>query len=801
VTCPALRATSIAALAAAAVTGAAAARAEPGITVTDIEIPTLIIEQGDTQTGAADEALDLANIVQSAAKGVTTVQEAPAIVTVITADEIRDRQFESLLQVIDAVPGWQRNTVYNGTFPAAIVRGQVQAIQFLHDGLSLFEPYLNESSVNQAQPMELVKRIEMITGPGGVLWGSNSLLGIVNLITKDAEDVDGVEVGGHYGDGRGDRLAGHAYAMVGAPHLLDGKLKLFAHAAFTTYQGPQLTMPLLLFHNALPQPNSANAYGPLTETDARQSMIWTLDGKLTYGKWQLRAWLPMGANYTPAGLSGEPVRQVLPQDGACTPNVSCIDANRVNRASRVDLYDRYAVLEYRTRFAHEKAGIIGRAYFQQFVRSLAPLQVLSPSDGLHGGLAITADERSYRSGVGLDGDLELTPELRVLYGAEAFREWKPDTVTTSIQGPGTQSEALGPDNLAQLPVLCPRRYDPATMGLVPVAGCPLTFAFPADRVVLGAYLDPQYRPGKNLIFELGGRVQVAPAALGLLPYDLNTTLSATMVWNFIRNWHLKLNYAQGFRPPLFDGTSGNGETIQVGGNPRLTVETSDAAQIEINARIFKGERRIRELTFRVDGSYTRMTNFISIVSGAYANTGERALSSVEFLAKLYVQGGHRLELGYTYLTGYASDVGQLRSIPENSFSLAGVWQLISDKLSATTMLKVNGAAEDPNRLVEYRGVTCAADDTLCKSGSLSPTSSVNVLPTDLVYDRLPPVADLTLGLQYTPTPKIAIRATAYNALFSHAYQPDVYFDYEPHLEYLPNPYEGFRAFLSVSYQY
>jgi outer membrane receptor protein involved in Fe transport len=341
--------------------------------------------------------------------------------------------------------------------------------------------------------------------------------------------------------------------------------------------------------------------------------------------------------------------------------------------------------------------------------------------------------------------------------------------------------------------------NPGELGHVPK--CPLTFAFPADRVVLGAYLDPQFRPSKKLIFDLGGRVQVAPAALGLLTYDLNTTISATMVWNFIRNWHVKLNYAQGFRPPLFNGTSGNGETIQVGGNPNLTVETSDASQVEINARIFKGERRIRELTFRIDGSYTRMTNFISIVSGAYANTGQRALSSVEFLAKLYVQGGHRFELGYTYLSGYASDVGQLRSIPENSFSLTGVWQLVSNKLSATTMLKVTGAAEDPNRLVEYRGISCAADDALCKSGSLLPGNSVNVLSTDLVYDRLPPVADLTIGLQYTPTPKMAIRATAYNALFSHAYQPDVYFDYEPHLEYLPNPYEGFRAFLSASYQY
>ena len=43
--------------------------------------------------------------------------------------------------------------------------------------------------------------------------------------------------------------------------------------------------------------------------------------------------------------------------------------------------------------------------------------------------------------------------------------------------------------------------------------------------------------------------------------------------------------------------------------------------------------------------------------------------------------------------------------------------------------------------------------------------------------------------------------SAYNVLVSHAYQPDVFFDYEPHLEYLPNPYEGFRAYLPAMLQY
>ena len=764
----------------------APARAQPGGSApTDVEVPAVVLEpQSDSLGPGADEALDLANIVQSAAKGVTTVQEAPAIVTVVTADEIRDRQFQDLLQLADSVPGWQRASSYHSTFPGTLVRGQIQAVQFLHDGVSLFDPFINVASISRVQPMELVKRVEMITGPGGVLWGSNSLLGILNVITKDAEDVDGIEVGGQVGDGGGDRLMARAYAMAGAANLLGGRLRAFVHASVQTWQGPAFDMPLLLFHNALPQPNSPNIYGPLTRSDQAQSMITTLDGKLTYDKLQLRVYFPLGHEYNPMGLSGQPVRQTLPEDAMCPPGsttAGCTDPNRLSRKNREDVYDRYAVAEYRTRFAHDKAGIAVRGYVQQFVRGFEPLQILSASPTLQGGLSFKADLTSYRTGGAFDGDVELSPRTRVLYGAEAFHEWKPDQGSGSLQGTGTPFTLVSPaPGLVPLP--CPRDGTGQ-----PVAGCPLTFAFPADRTVLGAYVDPQYRPNKQLIFDLGGRVQVAPASLGSLHYDLNTEFAATVVWNFIPSWHLKVNYAQGFRPPVFNNTTSNGEAVQIGGNPNLTVERSEATQAEINARIFKGERQIRELSFRIDGSYPRLNDLIQVTSGNYSNSGDRGLASLEFLGKLYLQGGHRIEFGYTYLRGDTSDKGRLRALPENWFSLAGVWSLIGSRLTATTTLKITGAAEDPNRLVEYRGATA--------------TSPVTVLATDLVMDRLPPTADLSLGLSYAPTSKLAVRVAAYNALFGHTYQPDVYFDYEPHLEYLPNPYEGFRAYLSATYQY
>ena len=459
------------------------------------------------------------------------------------------------------------------------------------------------------------------------------------------------------------------------------------------------------------------------------------------------------------------------------------DPLNVSQLNRSDTFDRYAVLEYRTRFAGDKAGVTAHVYAQQFVRGFTPLQVLAPSTLLPGGLSFNSDILSYRSGGAFDGNVELASQLRVLYGAEAFHEWKPSSETSILPGPY---------DYTRLPLLCPREYDPATMALVPVPNCPIKFAYPGDRTVLGAYIDPQWRPNKKLIFDLGGRLQVAPSSLGSISYDATTTVAGTVVWNFIPNWHIKANYAEGFRPPVFDNLLSNGEGVQIGGNPNLKVEHSRAVQGEINARIFKGDRRIRELSFRIDGSYTRLQGLIQPVSGNYTNSGDRGLTSGEFLAKLYLQGGHRIELGYTYLVGETTDKGEIKSIPQNWFNLATVWSLIAGKLTATTNLKVAGSAEDPNRLVEYRNLGFAMGQ---------PTGSTTVAATDLVLDRLPPIAELTVGLQFMPTQKLSIRATVFDALFAHEYQPDPFGDYEPHLEYLPNPYEGFRAYLSASYQY
>jgi outer membrane receptor protein involved in Fe transport len=357
---------------------------------------------------------------------------------------------------------------------------------------------------------------------------------------------------------------------------------------------------------------------------------------------------------------------------------------------------------------------------------------------------------------------------------------------------------------------CPRERNPDSPGTSRfVPGCPLTFSFPSSRTPMSAYVSPQWRPDKKLILDAGARVAVAPEALGVNHYDPTLTFAGTVVYNFIPNWHVKLNYSQGFRPPVFNNLNSNGEAVQLDGG-ELETETTDAYQGELNARIFKGDRRIRELNFRMDVSYTRVQNLIQIQSGRYQNAADRGIASVEFLGKLYIQGGHRIELGYTYMNMNTADKGEFRAMPEHWFNLLGVYNVSDDKLRAFTNLRVLGAMEDANRLVEHRNLhyctqaefendVCALGDVLNESSVI--VGYIRTLPTELVLDRIPASAELSLGMTYTPSQNLEITAEAFNALNGRYYQPDLFFDYEPRLEFLPNPREDVRVFVGANYKY
>src|SRR5262249_8663715 len=337
------------------------------------------------------------------------------------------------------------------------------------------------------------------------------------------------------------------------------------------------------------------------------------------------------------------VQQSCPNNIPWCPN-SMTDPHNVGRDNRLGQFDRFASLEYRDRFASGRGGLNMKGYVVQNDLNLQGFMFIPPSTTLNGGAGFNVDLQAFRSGATLDGDIALPYSNRLLFGGEAFREWE-DGNTATFFAPNPAFGGSFPNVPPALFFLCP--HGPTTgLGATYVPGCPVSFLFPGSREVAAAFISDQWRPLPTVTLDAGARIQ---AAFGERPYDALPLFSGTAVWNFIPGWHLKVNFSQGFRPPVFANTNTNGAAVNLGGNPNLKNETSNAAQGASNARILRNVRKIRELTMRADYAYTRIDTLIVLNNGVYQNAGKRGINSAEFLGRLYLRGDHTIQLGYTFL--------------------------------------------------------------------------------------------------------------------------------------------------------
>jgi iron complex outermembrane receptor protein len=143
---------------------------------------------------------DLMNLeMTTATKRKISVRKAPAIATVITAAEIRSMGARNLTDVLKMVPGFGVSILSSGrsSFEVRGIRTATnEKILVMMDGHRLNEPYDGSAITNlfDTLSVENAKQIEIIRGPGSALYGANAFVAAVNIITKDAEDTDGVEV-------------------------------------------------------------------------------------------------------------------------------------------------------------------------------------------------------------------------------------------------------------------------------------------------------------------------------------------------------------------------------------------------------------------------------------------------------------------------------------------------------------------------------------------------------------------------------------------------------------------------------
>ena len=171
----------------------------PSAADADDSTPTAeIAEGGELNAGDGfDELLELSleelldTEVTTASKGAEKLSDAPGMITVVTKDEIRRFGGNTLKDILNRVPSLTTSTTYFPDRTTIAARGDQVRIDSGHvliliDGRPTREVLQGgvASEVLESFPVSIIERIEVIKGPGSVLYGSNAFSAVINVITE-----------------------------------------------------------------------------------------------------------------------------------------------------------------------------------------------------------------------------------------------------------------------------------------------------------------------------------------------------------------------------------------------------------------------------------------------------------------------------------------------------------------------------------------------------------------------------------------------------------------------------------------
>jgi len=174
---------------------------------------------------------ELANVeVTSVSRRPQPLSQAPAAVFVITNDDIRRIGADSIPEALRLAPNLQVARS-DATAYAITARGFNQPtatgnkLLVMIDGRTVYSPLFSGVFWDaQSVLVDDLDRIEVISGPGGTLWGANAVNGVINIVTRSSAETQGALVdlregivdrsaGARFGGRLGDNATYRIYAM------------------------------------------------------------------------------------------------------------------------------------------------------------------------------------------------------------------------------------------------------------------------------------------------------------------------------------------------------------------------------------------------------------------------------------------------------------------------------------------------------------------------------------------------------------------------------------------------------------
>lgn len=512
-----------------------------------------------------------ATMVSIATGSPQTLRRAPAIATVVTAEDIAAMGATDLDEVLETVPGLHVNRGANSYLPVYSIRGVFSQynpqVLVMQNGVPVTTLFIgSKGNIWGGYPLEHIARIEVIRGPGSALHGADAFSGVINIITKSAAEARGTEVGlrsgsfatrsawVHHG-GKIGSMDVAAYVRVGTSEGFTETISADAQTRLDRIFGTRASL----------------APGPV------RSGYDAVDGNLDMGMDKWRAHL------------GYKFRENV---GVGAGIASALDPVGRERSERIT-----GDLSWTDPQVSKDWGLGFVGSYLAYAQTIpVPLQLFPPGANLGGGV-------SAKGFLGAPETWERQFRLSAFATYAGFEQH-------------SLRFGLGHDDLDLYKTAELRNFNySATGSLVPLAGGAVVdfsnsnpFMFPHRRWIDYAYAQDEWRFTKDWTLTSGLRHD------NYSDFGGTTNPRVALVWDASLDVTAKLMAGRAFRAPSFNEVYSITNPVALG-NPNLVPETVTTVEAAV-AWQARRDLQLNLSLFRYD-----MKDTIRLVNGIYANTG------------------------------------------------------------------------------------------------------------------------------------------------------------------------------------
>jgi iron complex outermembrane receptor protein len=524
------------------------------------------------------------SIVSIATGTVQSLQRAPAVASVITAEDIASMGAQNLDEVLESVPGLHVSRASVRYAPIYILRGitggqtNPQTL-ILQNGIpvtTLFNGDRGSAWIDV--PVENIARVEVIRGPGSALYGADALAGVINVITKTAADTPGSEAGGGMGSFDGWKAWLQHGGSLGA-----FELAAYLHVGSTNGSGATIESDAQTRNDLRFGTHASRAPGPVNT--GHENVDASLN--LSRDNWRLRAGYKLRDELeTGAGVNAALDPSSAGRAEIINADLSWLDANfgQNLELGLLASYQHYAFT------------------YPNYLMLLPPGTQLASGtfpDGVIG--SPNQWERQYRLSAHANYTGFKTHALRLGLGHDDLDLYKTRTYKNYLISPTGQTLWTGP-------VIDYSDIQP--------------FMRPQQRQIDYLYLQDEWRYAPDWTLTAGLRHD------RYSDFGSTTNPRLALVWNASYALTAKLLYGEAFRAPAFNEQYGL--NVVLNGNPDLQPETIKTLEAAFSWQTSKDKRvNLNLFHYKLRDIIRLVANPTPTPGSTYQNTGSQQGNGLE----------------------------------------------------------------------------------------------------------------------------------------------------------------------------